>query len=42
MEIGLPEHLSTLQIKITPTIELIDKFYSQRIPPGSLYEERER
>jgi len=42
IEIGLPEHPSTLQMQMTPTIELVDKFYSQRIPPGSLDEERER
>ena len=42
METGLPEHPSTLQMQITSTIELVDKVYSQRIPPGSLDEERER
>jgi len=42
MEIGLPEHPSTLQMQITPTTELVYKFYSQRISPGSLDEERER
>jgi len=42
METGLPEHPSTLQMQITPTIELVDKFHSQRILPGSQDEERER
>jgi len=42
MEIGLPEHPSTLQMQITSTTELVYKFYSQRISPGSLDEERER
>ncbi len=42
MGTGLPEHPSTLQMQVTPTIELVDKFYSQRIPSGSLDEERER
>jgi len=42
MGTGLPEHPSTLQMQVTPTIELVDKFYTQRIPSGSLDEEKER
>ena len=42
METGLPEHPSTLQMQITLTIELVDKFHNQMILPGSLDEERER
>jgi hypothetical protein len=42
MEAGLPEHPRNLQMQITPTIELVDKFYSQRIPPDGLDKERKR
>jgi hypothetical protein len=30
MGTGLPEHPSTLQMQVTPTIELVDKLYTQR------------
>jgi len=40
MGTDLPESPSTLQMQIT--IELIDEFYGQRGPPGSLDEERVR
>ena len=40
MKTGLLEHPSTLQMEITLTIELVDKFYSQMILPSSLDEER--
>jgi hypothetical protein len=42
MRTGIPEDPSTLQMQVSPTVELLDKFYSQRIPSGSLDEERER
>ena len=42
MVTDLPESPSTLQMQITLTIELIDEFYGQRGPPGSLDEERVR
>ena len=42
MRTGLPEDPSTLQMQVSPTVELLDKFYSQRIPSDSLDEEGER